>query len=63
MTPRSLDHVALWVAGRDAMVEVATERLGLRTIERTDSFTLLGADARRGKLTLFDAEVRASRAR
>ena len=56
MTPRSLDHVALWVAGRDAMVEVATERLGLRTIERTDSFTLLGADARRGKLTLFDAD-------
>ncbi len=56
MTPQSLDHVALWVAGRDAMVEVATERLGLRTIERTDSFTLLGADARRGKLTLFDAE-------
>ena len=40
------------------MVEVATERLGLRTIERTDSFTLLGADARRGKLTLFDAEGR-----
>jgi hypothetical protein len=40
------------------MVEVATERLGLRTIERTDAFTLLGADARRGKLTLFDAEGR-----
>ena len=38
------------------MVEIATERLGLRTIERTDSFTLLGADARRGKLTLFDAD-------
>jgi catechol 2,3-dioxygenase-like lactoylglutathione lyase family enzyme len=56
VTPRSLDHVALWVAERDAMVEVATEHLGLRTIERTDSFTLLGADARRGKLTLFDAE-------
>ncbi len=37
------------------MAERATERLGLRTIERTDAFTLLGADARRGKLTLFDA--------
>ncbi len=56
MTPRTLDHVALWVAGRDAMVERATGRLGLRVIERTDRFTLLGSDARRGKLTLFDAE-------
>ena len=55
MKPRSLDHVALWVAGRDAMVEIATGRLGMRSIERTDTFTLLGADARRGKLTLFDA--------
>ncbi len=38
------------------MVERATGQLGLRTIQRTDAFTLLGADARRGKLTLFDAE-------
>ena len=30
-------------------------RIGLRVIEQTDRFTLLGADARRGKLTLFDA--------
>ena len=52
-----MDHVALWVAGRDAMAEVAADRLGLRTIERTDAFTLLGADARRGKLTLFDADA------
>ena len=28
----------------------------MRVIEQTDRFTLLGADARRGKLTLFDAE-------
>ena len=56
MKPLTLDHVALWVAGRDRMVEVATARLGLRAIEQTDRFTLLGADARRGKLTLFDAE-------
>jgi catechol 2,3-dioxygenase-like lactoylglutathione lyase family enzyme len=54
--PRILDHVALWVAGRDAMAELAIEQLGVHTIERTDTFTLLGADARRGKLTLFDAE-------
>ncbi len=38
------------------MAEVAVERLGVRVIEETDRFTLLGADARRGKLTLFDAE-------
>jgi hypothetical protein len=38
------------------MVEAAVERLGVRVIERTDRFTLLGTDARRGKLTLFDAE-------
>ena len=38
------------------MAEVAVERLGVRVIEQTDRFTLLGADARRGKLTLFDAE-------
>ena len=38
------------------MAEAAVERLGVRVIEETDRFTLLGADARRGKLTLFDAE-------
>jgi hypothetical protein len=38
------------------MTERAVDQLGLRVIEQTDRFTLLGADARRGKLTLFDAE-------
>src|SRR5215211_448460 len=56
MKPRTLDHVALWVADRERMAATAVERLGVRVIERTDRFTLLGADARRGKLTLFDAE-------
>jgi hypothetical protein len=28
----------------------------MHVIEKTDDFTLLGADARRGKLTLFDAD-------
>jgi catechol 2,3-dioxygenase-like lactoylglutathione lyase family enzyme len=54
--PRTLDHVALWVADRERMVARALEQLGVRVIEQTDRFTLLGADARRGKLTLFDAE-------
>jgi hypothetical protein len=52
--PRTLDHVALWVADRGRMAEAAG-RIGLRVIEQTDRFTLLGVDARRGKLTLFDA--------
>jgi catechol 2,3-dioxygenase-like lactoylglutathione lyase family enzyme len=54
--PLSLDHVALWVAERDRLVGAAEENLGLRVIERTERFTLLGEDPRRGKLTLFDAE-------
>ena len=28
----------------------------MHVIERTDRFTLVGSDARRGKLTLFEAE-------
>jgi catechol 2,3-dioxygenase-like lactoylglutathione lyase family enzyme len=56
MRPKTLDHVALWVAGRDAIAEQACEHLGMHVIERTDRFTLVGADARRGKLTLFEAE-------
>ncbi|MEX2256511.1 MAG: VOC family protein [Acidimicrobiia bacterium] len=55
MKPLTLDHVALWVADRGRMAETSVARLGLRVIEQTDRFTLLGADARRGKLTLFDA--------
>jgi catechol 2,3-dioxygenase-like lactoylglutathione lyase family enzyme len=52
----SLDHVALWVADRDAIAEFAVAHLGMHVIERTDRFTLVGADARRGKLTLFEAD-------
>jgi catechol 2,3-dioxygenase-like lactoylglutathione lyase family enzyme len=54
--PKTLDHVALWVADRDAIADYATQRLGMHVIERTDSFTLVGTDARRGKLTLFAAD-------
>src|SRR5438105_13043369 len=56
VSPFSLDHVALWVADRDRIAAFATAYLGMHEIERTDDFTLLGADARRGKLTLFAAE-------
>ncbi|HEY2778532.1 MAG TPA: VOC family protein, partial [Gaiellaceae bacterium] len=56
MNPTKLDHVAYWVADRDAIADFATANLGMHVVERTDAFTLLGADARRGKLTLFAAE-------
>jgi catechol 2,3-dioxygenase-like lactoylglutathione lyase family enzyme len=56
MRPKILDHVALWVADRDRIVEFLTARLSMHVIERTDKFTLVGTDARRGKLTLFEAE-------
>src|SRR5207247_6565431 len=32
------------------------DHLGMHEIDRTGRFTLVGADARRGKITLFDAE-------
>ena len=56
MRPRTLDHVAFWVADRDPIAEFLTAHLGMHVIDRTDKFTLVGSDARRGKLTLFDAE-------
>lgn len=56
MRPKTLDHIAYWLADRDTVADFATSHLGMHVIDRTDKFTLVGADARRGKLTLFDAE-------
>ena len=56
MNPKTLDHIALWTADRDGIADRVTSDLGLHVIDRTDAFTLVGADARRGKLTLFAAE-------
>jgi catechol 2,3-dioxygenase-like lactoylglutathione lyase family enzyme len=56
MQANALDHVALWVADRDRLADFACAHLGMHVIDRTDDFTLVGADARRGKLTLFAAE-------
>jgi catechol 2,3-dioxygenase-like lactoylglutathione lyase family enzyme len=56
MRLETLDHVALWVADRDRIAHFLTERLSMHVIEHTDKFTLVGTDARRGKLTLFVAE-------
>ena len=56
MEPKTLDHVALWVADRDPITDFAVQRLGMHVVDQTDAFTLVGSDARRGKLTLFTAE-------
>jgi catechol 2,3-dioxygenase-like lactoylglutathione lyase family enzyme len=54
--PTSLDHVALWVDRRQELADFLCDHLGMHVIEETDMFTLVGVDARLGKLTLFDAE-------
>jgi catechol 2,3-dioxygenase-like lactoylglutathione lyase family enzyme len=56
MKPTAFDHVALWVSQRDAISRFLCDHLGMHEIEKTDTFTLVGADALRGKLTLFDAD-------
>jgi catechol 2,3-dioxygenase-like lactoylglutathione lyase family enzyme len=56
VTVQTLDHVALWVEDRDSIARQLEESLGMHVIERTERFTLMGADARRFKLTLFAAE-------
>ena len=56
MQPKTLDHVAFWVADREPIAALCEQHLGMHVIDRQDAFTLLGSDARRGKLTLFDAE-------
>lgn len=56
MEPKTLDHVAFWVADREPIVEFATAHLGMHIIDQQEKFTLIGSNARRGKLTLFTAE-------
>jgi len=56
VTPETLDHVALWVADRDRIADFVTNGVGMHIVDRTDAFTLVGSNARRGKLTLFAAE-------
>jgi catechol 2,3-dioxygenase-like lactoylglutathione lyase family enzyme len=56
MGPKTLDHVAYWVVDRDPIVRFLEQHVGMHVIAREDNFTLMGSNARRGKLTLFDAE-------
>jgi catechol 2,3-dioxygenase-like lactoylglutathione lyase family enzyme len=54
--PKTLDHVAFWVADRAPIAAFLERHVGMHVIANEENFTLLGSDARRGKLTLFDAE-------
>jgi catechol 2,3-dioxygenase-like lactoylglutathione lyase family enzyme len=56
MQPKTLDHVAFWVTEREAITDFLERHLGMHVIAEEQNFTLAGSDARRGKLTLFDAE-------
>jgi len=51
MEPKTLDHVAFWVADREPIARFAEEHLGMHTIAREDNFTLLGSVARRASAT------------
>jgi hypothetical protein len=55
--PKILDHVAFWVSDRQAIVEQAIREFGMHVIAQESNFSLVGTDAKRGKLTLFDAEA------
>jgi catechol 2,3-dioxygenase-like lactoylglutathione lyase family enzyme len=56
MQIETLDHIALWVEDRDTLANFLTGHVGMHVIDRTETFTLVGSDARRGKLTLFAAD-------
>ena len=51
-----MDHVAFWVSDRAPIVDFLTKHVGMHVIDEQDAFTLVGSNARRGKLTLFSAE-------
>ena len=56
MEPRTLDHIAFWVADRKPIVDFCERHLGMHVIADEANFTLVGSHARHGKLTFFDAD-------
>ncbi len=56
MTPQRIDHVALWVADREADTRRILDLFDVDILEQGDDFTLIGSAPELGKLTLFDAE-------
>ncbi|MGI8422274.1 MAG: VOC family protein [Gaiellaceae bacterium] len=55
MRPGTLDHLALWTDRRDELAAFLTRSIGLPEIDRTETWTRLGADGRR-RIALSDAE-------
>ncbi|MBA3637288.1 MAG: VOC family protein [Rubrobacteraceae bacterium] len=55
MQVQRLDHIALYMGDRDAAAGFLTTHLGFHVVDHTESYTLVGAGGRLGKLTLFDA--------
>jgi catechol 2,3-dioxygenase-like lactoylglutathione lyase family enzyme len=55
MKVEKLDHIALYMADREAAADFLTSHLGFHVVDHTDRYTLVGAGGRLGKLTLFDA--------
>ncbi len=49
-----LDHVAIHVADREAFAHELIDCFDMHVIEQTERFTLVGADASHGKITLLD---------
>lgn len=54
MKPMTLDHIALYVPDRDKIAIELCDLLDVHVVDRTDRYTLVGASATSGKLTLFD---------
>jgi catechol 2,3-dioxygenase-like lactoylglutathione lyase family enzyme len=52
-SPVRLDHIALWISDPPSLAARLRGELGMRELERTEDFILVGWDAGSGKLTLF----------
>jgi catechol 2,3-dioxygenase-like lactoylglutathione lyase family enzyme len=55
LSPRKLDHVALWVSDPEDVVSTLLARLPFRVLEEGDDFLLVGRSPGLGKLTFFEA--------
>ena len=54
MEPRTLDHVALWVADRDPIADFLTRHVGMHVVDRTERFTLVDRDTIKYEFTVDD---------
>ena len=42
MNPKTLDHVAFWLADREPIAKELTSRFGMHVVDQQDNFTLVG---------------------